>query len=356
MKHLISGKVLAIDIGSRNTRLVEGRFTGNRVDLYQRIVIPTPEGSVKNGSINDPPSVQENLRQALRLHKISSDKVILTIKNPNVISRDVVLPTVQKGELGTMIQLEMEQYVPSLVTDYVLGFTILEQQETKSGIQAKYRAVAVPKQLIQSYTTVLRDAGLKPVVIDVHANAISKLIDRNYIQSKQLNSLSSPWQTAVFIDLGYDQTEVIIVNNGIVAFTRLIPFGSRQICSDLSRQQSISLIRAEEMLSKDIDLQKPDNSPAQELVRAFANRWINEVQITVQFYAGRSLEIQPEAMYIYGGFARLKGMTELMSRSFSVPVHYFDQFPVVRLPGKNSESSDDLGQYANVIGALIRNE
>lgn len=350
---MISGKVLAIDIGSRRIKLVEGRFKNNQLSVFSCSMTDTLEGAVKEGSIVDKLVLKENLKQAISKNKLSTDKVIVTIKNQLVISRDISLPSVPDTELRSMLVLEMEQFVPNLATEYVLGFTLLEQNAQDNN-QNKFRAVAMPKAVVNEYTSIIKEVGLKPVVIDVHANTISKLVDLNYIKSNANQSAVSTWNTAAFIDLGYDQTEINIFSGGQPAFTRLLSFGSRQLLADLAREKSITIHNAEQYLIEKANLHQSDDDKLMNLIRAYANKWINEIQTNVQFFVGRSQERRPEAFYIYGGFAGLKGLTDLMSSTANLPVRYLDNFSAVSLQKNMQEQSVDLALYANALGAIIR--
>lgn len=355
MKHLISGKVLAIDIGSRSIKLVEGKFRNNQLSVDNCSMTDTMEGAVREGAIIDKLVLKENLKQAVRKNKLSTDKAIITIKNQLVISRDISLPPVPDAELRSMIALEMEQFVPNLATEYVLGFYLLEQNAIDTN-QNRFRAVAMPKSIINDYSSIIKEVGLKPVVVDVHANAIAKLVEMNYIRSDSGQSAVSTWNTAAFIDLGYDQTEINIFSAGKPAFTRLLSFGSRQLLADIAREQALSIPKAEEFLIKKADLHHSDGDQIMSMIRTYANRWINEIQTNVQFFVGRSQERRPEAYYIYGGFAGLKGLTDLISSTANVPVRYMDNFPAVNLQKNTQGQSVDLALYANSLGAIIRKE
>ncbi|MEA4890472.1 MAG: type IV pilus assembly protein PilM [Clostridiaceae bacterium] len=361
MKHLLSGKILAIDMGSRNIHLVEGRSRGGAIEVDRCLLVVTPEGSIRDGSIIDKASVRECLHQAIKQNHFTADRAVLTVKSPLVIARDVVLPVVNKDELDSMIQLEMEQYVPNLVTEYVTGFTLLNPGTDKNaavqgGSQMKFHVVAMPKTLINSYLELLREAGLKPVIMDVHSNALAKLVDRNFIRNGQnVNSMTS-WQTAAFLDLGYDQTEVNIISQGSLVFSRLIAFGSRQICAELAKQWNITLSQTEQRLANDLDLTKSNGDHAQDTIRSFTNRWLTEIQTNIQFYTGRSQENKPEAFYIYGGFARLRGLADLMNGAYNVPIRYMNDLPAVKMVSRENSPDQDIGQFINALGAIIRNE
>jgi type IV pilus assembly protein PilM len=358
VKQLLTGKVLSIDIGSRNMHLVQGRFHNNLVEIEKAVQYPTPEGTLKDGVIKDSELIQSQLRRLIKENHISADQVVVTVKSSNAISREVTIPTAKSDDLSDLIQIEMEQYVPNISTDYVTGYVLMNQVGNNGGTQMKYRVTAVPNTLVNSYMETLKQSGLKPKVMDVHSNTLAKLV-RLSLSAQKPESSAWHWQTAAFIDLGYELTEINIMTNDKLVFTRLIPVGSRLVVAELTTHLMLAIDQVEKKIFDETNLtvtqfSKPDTEMINGIVRSHTQRWMNDIQNTLQFFSGRTTENKIDTIYLYGGFSGLKGLPELFSSRFNIPVQCLSELPVLSNLGVIKPA--EISQYINAIGALVRFE
>lgn len=355
---MLTGKVLSIDIGSRNIHLVQGRYHNNLIEIEKAIQVPTPEGTLKDGVIKDPGLIQNQLHRLIKENHLATDKAVVTIKSTNAISREITIPEAKPDDLSELIQIEMEQYVPNISTDYVTGFVFQDQIGVNGGTQIKYRVTAVPNSMVNSYSEMLKQAGLKPKVMDVHANSLAKLVNLSFSAQKS-ETPAWTWQTAAFIDLGYELTEINIMNREKLAFTRLIPVGSRQIIADLTAQLKVDIDQVEKTMANEADLSvehfaKPSSEQIDGILRPQIARWMNDIQNTLQFYSSRSSENKIDTIYLYGGFSRVKGLPEFFNSRFNLPVQCLTTLAAIENNGVIQ--SAEIGQYINAIGAIVRFE
>jgi type IV pilus assembly protein PilM len=352
---VISGKLLALDIGHRYIHIAEGKMGKKQMDISNYAVIDTPESSVKEGMIVDSLVLKKTIESVLKTNHFKNDRAVISIKSPQIIVKDFILPLVKQEEYRSMVQLEMEQYVPNLATDYTFGFVLQDNPANMPGEMLMVKAYAMPKRLIAEYSEVLKGAGLKPLVIDSHTNTTEKLARRIFFPDGS-GSSNEKWRTAGLIDFGYEFTDLNIIRGGKSVFNRLISTGCGKLWSDIARKNNLSLTQAEAVVSKETDLRTVDDDRIQEAVRAYANRLLGEIQTNIQFYIGRNQENKPDVLYIYGGFSRLKGFAELISSTLDLPVKYLDDIPIISKRIANQEKPMDYAQFINAFGAFIRND
>ncbi len=80
-------------------------------------------------------------------------------------------------ELGESIRWEAEQYVPFDINDVNLDYVVLE---SGAGDSMDVLLVAVKKDKIGDYTSVISQAGRNPVLVDVDAFALQNAFEANY--------------------------------------------------------------------------------------------------------------------------------------------------------------------------------
>lgn len=352
---MISGKVLSLDIGHRYIHIAEGKTSKKQIDISKYAIVDTPVDSIEDGMIIDSLALKAALESAIKKNNFKSDRVVLSIKSPQVIVRDFVLPIVKVEEYRSMVQIEMEQYVPNLATDYVLGFVFQQKLTAVNGNTVSVKAYAMPNKLVSDYSGVLKNIGLKPIVIDAHSNTAEKVAKKVFYPNGYEESVVN-WRSAVLVDFGYEYTDLNIIREGKSVFNRSISTGCSMLWAEIARNNDFPIRQAEEIVASDVDLRIVNSEKIQDTVRVYITKLIGEIQTNLQFYIGRNQENKPDAMYIYGGFSRLKGLPELLSSSLNVPVMQLEDFSFVGTKIANQEKPMDGVQFVNVLGAFLRND
>ena len=96
---LYGRKVLSMDIGSFETKIVEGRYTKRGIVVYDYFTVPTPENSYMDGEILDRELIYYTLRQELKNRNIKTKNVYFTINSSSIITREIIIPKVDRKEI-----------------------------------------------------------------------------------------------------------------------------------------------------------------------------------------------------------------------------------------------------------------
>src|SRR5438045_7638191 len=118
------------------------------------------------------------------IQKLNTDK---NVKNSNyatslsghsVIIKEITLPAMSPEELAESIQWEAEQYIPFDINDVSLDYVPLTTPGAGDNIDVIL--VAVKKEKINDYTSVISQTGKLPVLVDVDAFALQNAYETNY--------------------------------------------------------------------------------------------------------------------------------------------------------------------------------
>ena len=351
------GKVLSIDIGRRNIHMVVGHHKGDLVEVEQWFSIPTPEGAIKDGNLIDRSAVAFAINNAIKEHKIHTNKAVVSVKSSAVITRELTVPDVQEKDLVPLVLLDMEQYVPNISNDYRTGVTVLEKVNGNGGLQ-KVRVFAMTNTMADTYAGLLKDCNLKPAALDAHANAVGKLIAQSY-KAGQDKAGEWDWKVAATIDLGYELTEISIFSPEKLLFNRQIPYGSSFLDAELIRQLTIAdnALNLQKMELGDLSQTEFASDEAKrfnDILRLYVSRVTNEIQTVIQFYSGRIEEKRPNVIMLYGGNALLKGLAPTMEKVLNIPVRILDESPAIE--NKSKHDTLNLTHYVNACAAIFRND
>lgn len=364
-------RVMTLDIGRRNIHVVIGKSKPDTLEIDKWFVIPTPEGSVKDGNLTDRSAIAFAINHLIKENHLTVRHAIVTVKSTQVITRELTVPNVSDIDLLPLALLDMEQYVPNIAKDYRTGVTILDKGLSSSNGNSngngngngnngfmKVRVFAMPNTMADAYLQLLKDLNLKPLALDAHANALNKMVTRCY-QTSQGKADAWNWKSVAFIDLGSELTEISILNQDKLLFNRQVQYGSSFVDAELIRQLGLeeSNLNAKKAQWCDLakqDFEQEDVKRFNDIMRLYASRVANEIQTVIQFYSGRTIEKRPDAVVLYGGNAQTNAIAPFIQQILGIPVKIFDLCPAVF--STNRQEHLNLIPVVNACAALCRND
>lgn len=376
---MFSKKFISLDIGSQNTKIVIGKYQKNKIYIDQAIMVDTPLHCIEDGNIVDKLRLSQEIKNTLGMNSIKTRDVICTTNSTTTINREITIPKAEDSELETMINFEIQQYLPIIMEDYLIQYKVLEtiQDDNSENSLDKLKVLVVvyPKHMAEGYLEILKNADLKPRALDVNFNSINKLLKSDieingekYTTNKPLipidisgHSISpinkdSINETVAFIDMGAENLSVNIYSNGQMNFSRMTTSGGNIIDKNIAREYDTTLEDAEKMKKQYCDLLEENNFEKMEqlnnIIKDDINDWIEEINRILQFYKNKQVGNKVDKIFIHGGSSRLKGIEGYMSRALNVPVIRVKSMSNIIL-GKDVDK-EQLDLYLNAIGAIIR--
>jgi type IV pilus assembly protein PilM len=238
---MIFGKkkeIIGLDIGSKHIKTVQLKETRDGYRL-ERLGITTLEPElIVDGSILDSTRVVEAIKELIVNTDIKAKDVTLSVSgHSSVIIKRVSLPQMSEEELDESIRFEAEQYIPFDIEDVNLDFQILGPAEEENMMDVLI--VAVKKDKINEYVSVVREAGLNPVIVDVDAFALENMYELNYEIKEGEN--------VALVNVGASMINMNILKGGVSVFTRDSSVGGNLLTEALQREFTISYANAEKL-------------------------------------------------------------------------------------------------------------
>lgn len=360
-------ETLVLDMGSHSIKAVVGKYENNKISIVNTFTIPILADTYIDGKINDMLEVKERIKKALQENNVKTKATICTIENSFVISREIVLPAIQKEDLKEMIYYEIGQYVPIELGKYVVQYKILEEFMEGDIDKIRILVAALPEEIALSHFELLEFLDLSPIALDLHSNGICKLLTSGFV----INNMDNfPTKTIAVLDLGHNHINVIIIENGIYRFSRIIDLGAKNIDMIIANYLDINLedIEKYKYAMKDVLLSKDEIAISNEIMgyevqslipniildalRSNVENWIEEISHVFKYYTSRSATNNIDTILIYGGTAAFNGLEEYMTNSFNIPTFRVEDISNVEF--LNSSAVNELITYLNAIASLIR--
>ena len=348
--------LVSFDLGSHTIHMVCGKHNKGGFEIRNAVLKPAPEGILKDGRIENFHLLKEAIQNLMAENKIKDKNTVLTIQSTSVITRDITLPSVKQEELGNMVKYEIEQYLPIVATEYVIEYTLIEEVIEDGIRQSRIQVAAMPKNMVENYLNLLKEAGLKPIALDIHSNAVAKLFS-NAVTINRENY--APDKTIAFIDLGYCSINIHILSRGKLAFSRIITLGASEIDLEISTVCGLTQEQAEAKKIREANLERQkdemsSSNPIQDILRSKLDIWLFEIQKIFRYYISRTTGNRIDGIYLFGGSSKLKGLPGYMEQALNMKTSRIDRLGGIRTD-RDMESFCE-GDYINALGGLIRYE
>src|SRR2546427_2401981 len=165
-------ELVGLDIGSSSVKAVKLKRKGEGYELENLGLETFDPDTVVDGSIMNAPEVSRRINAIFSENKISTKNVAPSVSGHSVIVKRITVAAATEDEVASAIPYEAQQYIPFDMADVNMSYQVLGPAPTGNGLDVML--VAVKREKIQNYTTVLSVAGKAPFVMDIFALPVEK--------------------------------------------------------------------------------------------------------------------------------------------------------------------------------------
>lgn len=353
---MAKGKLaVGLDIGSTSVKIIqlkEQRRRGQTTYALQSFGMkPLPPEAIVDGALMNSTAIVQAMQELISELKIKNREVAIGVSGHSVIIKKIPMPRMTQEELEESIQWEAEQYIPFDVKDVNIDTQILNPEANDQTGQMDVLLVAAKKDMINDYTTVVSEAGLQPVVVDVDAFAVQNMFGVNYeVPGKD---------TVVLINAGASVVNINIVSNGVTVFTRDVTIGGNQFTEEIQKQLNVSYDEAEALKigggRADSDAVVPQE--VERVIASVAEQVAGEIQRSLDFYAGTAADANFTKVYLSGGTAKIPALFKTIESRVGVPVEILNPFKNIEIDNRKFDPAfimDVAPMAAVAVGLALR--
>lgn len=306
---------VALDIGSSSVKMVEASGEKSGYRLSNVGILPLPSTAVQNNMVVDKDVVVKTIRSLVDSNRVKSTKVISAVPGRAVIMKKIQLPTQSEEELEANVEFEAENVIPENLENVNLDYQVLDYLD--DGKKMDVLLVAVKKEIINSYSQVIQEAGLTPVVMDVDYFAMENMYEVNY----ELK----PQEAVGLIHIGARYTSINVLKSGVSTFTGDLQMGGEAFTEALMDALSISYDQAETFKVTGL-LEGKKYSDLETLLKPSLESLADEIGRTLSLYGAMAAEEGIHRIYLSGGGAKAAGLPALLGEKLGMPVELCDPF------------------------------
>jgi type IV pilus assembly protein PilM len=316
-----TNSIVGLDIETGSIAATEvGRNGSGGVD--RTAISPLNPGVFNEGEVQDVDALSEALRAHFAKHKLGKS-VRLGVANQRVVVRTLQLPLIEdKEELDTAIRFRAQDQIPMPLEQAVLDHHVVSKGQGDDGErQMEVVAVAARRDMVASLLGAMRDAGLKPIGIDLSAFGMIRALDGQPVPEGE-----QPL-TTLYCYLG-DITNLAVARGPECLFTRVAPFGIESIASRLAQRESMPLEEAREQLM-DVGLEDPIEdfedepgpvSSVRETLAEGTSKLVDELRVSLDYYGAQEGVPPIDQVIVCGPGSTVPGLPEQIQTSLGLGI------------------------------------
>ncbi len=231
---LLKLPTIGIDISTNHVRFVEIKDRGDDrfcLGRYGTKVLSLP---IKWNSENRERALIDTLKEIGTENNF--ENVNVSLPEEQAFFFNVKLDLDQKNNIRESIEFKLEEYIPYNPSEVVFDYRIIEQSISNGGYILANVGVA-PKNTIDQYVEIFKQAGLRPIVFEIEAQAAARAVV----------PMADDKDFSMIINIGSDNTILSIVNLENIWLTDTINIGGEIFNKSIAENLSINIEKAESL-------------------------------------------------------------------------------------------------------------
>ncbi|PKL51710.1 MAG: pilus assembly protein PilM [Nitrospira bacterium HGW-Nitrospira-1] len=339
---------IGLDIGStyiKTVKLKEAK-AGYELELFH--AHPLPPELIVEGSIIDSIRLSSSLKEMVKAAGIKTKNAVIAISgHSSVIIKRISLPEMTEEELSESIKFEAEQYVPFNIEDVNLDFQIIGPKEEAG--QMDVILVAVKKDIINEYISVVKEAGLNPIIVDIGSFALENMYGINYE--------TEPDKNAALLNIGASAINMIILKGGVSVFARDSSLGSNLHTEALQREFNISHENAER-LKRGESVENVSPEDAQVVMASASEEILNEIMRSFDYYRSAVIHEDISEIILSGGCSLIGNFVSMTAKRSGIKTRLVEPFRNIKIPRKFDMTyiEETAPMMAVAVGLALRKQ
>jgi type IV pilus assembly protein PilM len=366
--------VVGLDIGSTAVRGVELKpGKKGKLNLLRYHEVALPQGAVSRGEVLDPEIVSSALKELWSDGKFKSKNVVLGTGNQRILVRDLSVPKMSLKHIRESLPFHVQSMLQIPLEDALLDFYPVSKSSGEHGNTINGLLIAAEKTEILGNIRATERAGLTPVEVDLIPFALNRLL----VQRPQVAG------TIALVDIGGNTTSVIIANQGVPLFVRIIPAGGEDLtrglmsgleityekAEELKRTLRYSLTPADDNESNSMtapcacprcmaEFASANDSRAIEVLQTVTGELLSSLRSTVNYFNNTRPDEPVVQVLLTGGGAHLSGLAKSLGEMTHTPVNIADPFELMTISGqlKSNKSQGSDTSLSVALALALRSQ
>jgi type IV pilus assembly protein PilM len=270
---------------------------------------------------------REALEQFLSRNTLKGDTVVISVPGQSGLARFVKLPPVEEKKIAEIVRFEAKQQIPVPLDEVVWDFQKVGQGTVTDGfaMDTEIGLFAMKRDMVNRYMQHFAD-----VHVEVHFIQMAPLALCNFVSYDLLNKEgpsgggdeeeddSDKKQCIVALDIGTDNSNLIITDGEKIIWQRPIPLGGNHFTRALTKDLKLTFAKAEHL--KRHAVKSPDLKKILSSLKPVLNDFVSEVQRSLGYFTNTHRDATIQFMVGLGNAFRLPGLQKYLQEKLQLEV------------------------------------
>ncbi len=349
-----SKPLFGLDIGNGSLKVMQTELgqdsnnVGNSAKHISKLIgygsCHFDRSAIDNGVIVKPEIIAEAAQKLFNGHligDITTRRVAMTIPSYRTFTRSLILPSLTTKERDEAISMEAEQYIPIPLDKLYLDY----QDSRKMNDGEEFLAVAVPREIVDSYIELAATMGLEPVFLETTMSAAWRLFSKDYQSDVP----------TVIIDFGSLSSDISIIDSSMLTAST-VQGGGEIFTKTISETLDVTPEEAHIIKTR----YGLGVSKRQKEVRAglepVLDQITKEIRRLIRYYEERyGSERQISQLVTLGGGSNIPGLNEFLTDRLRLAVRPCDPWQYLEVNKLKLPTHADKQMYATAAGLSMVN-
>src|SRR3989338_5532464 len=304
--------VFGLDIGQTKLRLVQIQTRRRYKILTAHRTLNVPPGIIIDGEVADPKHLTQLVSSIYhgqnRRDRPGGNGVISVLPETKTFMKLITIPTIDPAQIDAQLQAEIPRHIPLPLEEIYYDWQMVE---TAKRDHCHIIIGVAPRHIVDTYLSVLQNAGLVPFALEIEAAPITRSLLRDEERKGQGDQ--------IVIDMGAARTGLIVVLDGIIQLTVSLPISGMRITKTIAETLKISDPEAEEAkLVCGLDSDRCQGA-LKRVLYATLDDLCRKIENAIAFYGEKFTDHQPiSEIILTGGGSNFIKIDTILTERFRI--------------------------------------
>lgn len=291
-------------------------------EVKKSIWVNVPDNIMEGTEIKSENLFAALLKETIKQNGMSCKNVAFAITSDDVFIRNITIPRMTPDQIRINIPFEFRDFIHGELKEYIFDYAYLPgrdgMNEATGEPTMNLVAAAIPSESLESISRMMKKAGLRLVKAAPSIFGYESLL-------KLLPSADEREKERCFMNIGYDDTRMLIYKNGKYKLTHMIDIGEYKIVQVLADEMNVDMHLAKTYLETNYE-----NCQQLQAVRNTYKDISLEILKGINFYEVSDMTARLGDIVLCGGGAMITPLVALLKERITMNVCTMDELFNIR--------------------------
>ncbi len=337
----------SVDLGSDTIKIARARQDGDDISIEDLAMVKSSLELLTNESVEGTKQLADTIKDVYKRANLKTRNCVASLTENVIFSRMLTLPKVEDSQVPEAVHWALKPVVPTPLDNVNISFLEINEVQIDGKPFVNWYAVAAPKELINRLVNIFESAGLNLLAVETETLAISRMVAYNY------GSINSD---LMILDIGADDSNVILARNGVTMFSQSVSTGSSAFDKMLSADFGMDMAQAEQ-LKRNYSMQSEENkAKIAKSLDPILQALISEVSRTIVYYKEKLGSTPLNKLYLTGGGSKLTLLPLYFNQKLGIEVEIVNPLMKLKASDRVRKISDkiNLSSFNVAIGLALK--